>query len=83
MSRVAVYWTTGMLSCIVLFYMCRVAVYWTTGMLSCILYSTVLYVQGGCVLGTGMLSWASTMFCWDARFDHQWVLKNLAIFCLL
>jgi hypothetical protein len=21
------------------------------------------------VLGTGMLSWAATMFCWDARSD--------------
>ena len=42
MSRVAVYWTTGMLSWIVLFYMSRAAVYWTTGMLSCIvLYCSI------------------------------------------
>ena len=26
-----------------------------------------IHWKGGCVLGGGMLSWASSMFCWDAR----------------
>ena len=26
-----------------------------------------IHWKGGCVLGLGMLSWAATMFCWDAR----------------
>ena len=26
-----------------------------------------IHWKGGCVLGGGMLSWAATMFCWDAR----------------
>ena len=29
-----------------------------------------IHWKGGCVLGGGMLSWASTMFCWDARPPH-------------
>ena len=31
------------------------------------LYSSL---QGGCVLGLGLLSWAATMHCWDARPPH-------------
>ena len=26
-----------------------------------------IHWKGGCVLGGGMLFWASFMFCWDAR----------------
>merc|ERR1719228_984450 len=29
-----------------------------------------IHWKGGCVLGGGMLSWAATMFCWDARPPH-------------
>ena len=29
-----------------------------------------IHWKGGCVLGGGMLSWASLMFCWDSRPPH-------------
>ena len=29
-----------------------------------------IHWKDGCILGNGMLSWASTMFCWDARPPH-------------
>jgi len=29
-----------------------------------------IHWKGGCILGGGMLSWAATMFCWDARPPH-------------
>ena len=42
-----------------------------------------IHWKGGCVLGGGMLSWAATMFCWDARppqpqYNSNWkeVWKN-------
>ena len=33
-------------------------------------YEDDIHWKGGCVLGGGMLSWASIMFCWDARPPH-------------
>ena len=33
-------------------------------------YEDDIHWKGGCILGGGMLSWASVMFCWDARPPH-------------
>ena len=33
-------------------------------------YEDDIHWKGGCVLGGGMLSWASSMFCWDGRAPH-------------
>ena len=33
-------------------------------------FSDDIHWKGGCVLGTGLLSWSSTMYAWNARPPH-------------